>query len=197
MKGDETQRNSERTSEQCATGSGWITTRAAAKALGVTRRTVQGYVHRGLLEAREEGEGVRKTFYISIDSLNALRDKRRRRTQDVDFLAESSPKTGSTANIDEMVGEILRRIAERLEARTAEAADLRARLELTAHSESSLREDLERERKERERAQEEVRNLQRELEAERGRGMWKVGVVVGSMVTIFAALLAAFNEIFR
>jgi hypothetical protein len=197
MKRDEPQRNSARTSGESSGGSGWITTRAAAKALGVSRRTVQGYVHRGLLEARQEGEGVKKTFYISIDSLNTLRDKRIREAQDTESFAEVSPKTRTVANIDEVVGETLRRIAERLEARTAEAAELRARLELTARSESSLREDLEREREERERAQEEVRTLREELEAERGRGFWKVGVVVGSMVTIFAALLAVFNEIFH
>ncbi len=198
---DEPPRNSEQISgavpSDFAGGSGWITTRAAAKALGVSRRTVQGYVHRGLLEAREEGEGVRRTFYISIDSLNALRDKRARETRDVEAFAEFSPGTQVKANIDEVVGEALRRIAERLEVRTAEAADLRARLELTARSESSLREDLERERGERERAQEELRTLRRELEVERGRAFWKVGVVVGSIVTIFAALLAVFNEIFR
>jgi hypothetical protein len=30
----------------------------------------------GLLEAREEGEGVTKRFIVSIDSLNALRERR-------------------------------------------------------------------------------------------------------------------------
>ncbi len=32
--------------------SGWTTTKIAAKVLGVSRRTVQGYVYRGELEAR-------------------------------------------------------------------------------------------------------------------------------------------------
>jgi hypothetical protein len=91
----------------------------------------------------------------------------------------------------------LRRLTERLEARTAEAADLRARLELTARSESSLREDLERERAERERVQEEVQTLRSELEAERAKRFWKVAVVIGSIVTILAASLAVFNEIFH
>src|SRR4028119_2110130 len=57
-------------------GSGWTTTKQAAKVLDVSRRSVQGYVRRGLLEAREEGEGVNKRFIVSIDSLNALRERR-------------------------------------------------------------------------------------------------------------------------
>src|SRR4028119_2010618 len=57
-------------------GSGWTTTKQAAKVLGVSRRSVQGYVRRGLLEAREEGEGVTKRFIVSINSLNALRERR-------------------------------------------------------------------------------------------------------------------------
>ena len=43
--------------------------------------------------------------------------------------------------------EVFRELIVRLEARTAEAADARARLELTERAESTLREDLERERR--------------------------------------------------
>ncbi|MBA3388242.1 MAG: helix-turn-helix domain-containing protein, partial [Rubrobacter sp.] len=60
-----------------AGSSGYTTTKQAAKALGVSRRTVQSYVRRGELEAVVEGEGVEKTFFVSIDSLNALRERRR------------------------------------------------------------------------------------------------------------------------
>jgi excisionase family DNA binding protein len=59
-------------------GSGWVSTEQAAKALGVSRRMVQEYVRRGTLEALTEGEGVSKTYYVSIDSLNALRERRGR-----------------------------------------------------------------------------------------------------------------------
>ena len=45
-----------------------------------------------------------------------------------------------------MIGAVLREVIERLEARTAEAAEVRTRLELTAQAESSLREALEHER---------------------------------------------------
>ena len=62
MEKDESRHSSEQISGETGIGfagrSGWITTKAAAKALGVSRRTVQNYVHRGLLTAREEGEGV-------------------------------------------------------------------------------------------------------------------------------------------
>ena len=57
--------------------------------------------------------------------------------------------------------------------RTAEAAELRTRLELTERTESSLREDLEREREERQRHQEEAQRLREELEAERSKGFWQ------------------------
>ena len=50
----------------------------------------------------------------------------------------------------------------RLEARAAEAADLKARLQLTERTESSLREDLARER-------ERADNLQKQLDRERER----------------------------
>jgi septal ring factor EnvC (AmiA/AmiB activator) len=45
-----------------------------------------------------------------------------------------------------VIGAVLREVIERLEARTAEAAEVRTRLELTAQAESSLREALEHER---------------------------------------------------
>src|ERR687898_983498 len=58
--------------------SGWVSTKQAAKALGISRRMVQEYVRRNRLEALTEGEGVSKTYYVSIDSLNALRERRGR-----------------------------------------------------------------------------------------------------------------------
>src|SRR4051812_5255693 len=59
-----------------AASSGWTTTAVAARALGVAQRTVQSYVQRRILDAKSEGEGVKKTLYISIDSLNTLRAQR-------------------------------------------------------------------------------------------------------------------------
>jgi hypothetical protein len=48
-----------------------------------------------------------------------------------------------------------------------------ARAELTERTESSLREDLEREREERREAREEAERLRAELEAERSKGFWR------------------------
>ena len=56
---------------------------------------------------------------------------------------------------------------------SSETADLRACLELTERAESSLREDLERVRKERQRHQDEAKRLRAELEAERSKGFWR------------------------
>lgn len=131
-------------------GAGWVTTKQAAKSLGVSRRMVQEYVRRGDLGAQVEGEGVSKTYYISIDSLNGLRERRRQEAKEPPASAVVSSEKRDKANLGEAsreaIGEALRHMLERLEARTAEAADLRVRLELTAQAESTLREALERER---------------------------------------------------
>lgn len=120
-------------------GSGWINTKVAAEALGVDPRTVRAYIERGDLQARFEGEGVNKTYLVSIDSVYALRDlrghprKKRRENRERsagDFAAEDL-----TGMIRELTAELVQR--------STEAADLRARLELTERAESSLREALE------------------------------------------------------
>ena len=145
-------------------GSGWTTTKQAAKVLGVSRRSVQGYVRRGLLEAQEEGEGVNKTFLISIDSLNALRNRRSREASASAKFAEASAEEERSANLYANAGEALRHAIERVEARTAEATELRIRLELTAQAESTLRAELEEERRRRQEAERERDELRRLLE---------------------------------
>jgi len=147
--------------------SGWTTTKQAAKVLGVSRRSVQGYIRRGLLEAKEEGEGVNKRFIVSIDSLNALSERRRSKARtDADF-AEASAKSENAANLAANTGEPLRHAIDRLEARTEEATTLRMRLELTERAESTLREELAQERRRREEAERERDDLRRELYARR------------------------------
>ncbi len=146
-------------------GSGWTTTKQAAKVLGVSRRSVQGYVRRGILEAREEGEGVNKRFFVSIDSLNAMRARRSEEVLASRNFASASSETEEAANLAANGGEGLRHVVDRLEARTVEATELRVRLEITERAESTLREELAEERRQREEAERDREALRRELEA--------------------------------
>ncbi len=146
-------------------GSGWTTTKQAAKVLGVSRRSVQAYVRRGLLEAREEGEGVGKTFYVSIDSLNALRNRRRVEAAAPSGFADASPQSVEVTNLTEPSGESLRHVIDRLEVRTVEATELRVRLELTEQAQSTLEAELAEERRRRTEAERERDELRRRLEA--------------------------------
>ncbi len=146
-------------------GSGWTTTKQAAKVLGVSRRSVQGYVSRGILEAREEGEGVNRRFLISIDSLNSLVDRRRREADEAANFADASPQSEDAATSSANAGEGLRHLIERLEARTAEATEFRMHLEITERAQSTLEDDLAEARQRLEEAQRERDELRRELGA--------------------------------
>ena len=145
-------------------GSGWTTTKQAAKVLGVSRRSVQGYVRRGLLEAREEGEGVTKRFIVSIDSLNALRERRSDEAVTVEEFAGASAEAEEAANLTANAGEGLRHVVDRLEARTVEATELRVRLEITEMAESTVRAELAEARRRREEAEREREDLRGELQ---------------------------------
>ncbi len=159
-------------------GSGWINTEVAAAALNVSPRTVRDYIAAGKLAARTEGSGVQRRHLVDIGSLQALLDERRRQAA-----ASASSRREDRVSVDAAIdaagsadasaAETIRDLVTRLEARSAEAADARARLELTERAESTLRGDLERERAERVRAQEEAGRLREELEAERSKGFWR------------------------
>jgi DNA-binding CsgD family transcriptional regulator len=153
--------------------SGWVTTKVAAEALGVDPRTVRTYINRGELDAKVQGEGVEKAYLVSIDSVYSLRDRRRpsRRTRDR-TRAKSGEAKDSAEDAEDLAG-MVRELTSELIRTSSEAADLRARLELTERAESSLREDLERVREERQRHQEEAERLREELEAERSKGFWR------------------------
>jgi hypothetical protein len=163
-RGDDAASNRQPTSE-----SGWVTTQQAARALGISARTVRWHIERGNLEARPEGEGVQRVWLVSIDSLNAFRDARQpageqprgyRAPHEAADIAAESP------------GNAIRELADRLveEARRAEAA--RVRLELFERAQSTLEAELAEERRrrevaerEREEAQRERDELRRQLEA--------------------------------
>jgi hypothetical protein len=121
---------------------------------------VQSYVQRGILEAKSEGEGVKKTLYISIDSLNALRARRIAEGKIGEDAAQDAPIEHGAE-----LAEVVQNLASRMADEAARAAALETRLELTTQAESTLREQLEQER-------EEARRLRSELEAERSKGFW-------------------------
>jgi hypothetical protein len=153
--------------------SGWVTVKVAAEALGVDPDTVRTYVSRGDLEAKVEGEGVEKTYVVPIDSVYALRDHRGASRKTPHSSREKSAGMGGGAEGAEDLVEHIRELTSELIRSSSEAADLRARLELTERTESSLREDLERVREERQRHREEADRLRTELEAERSKDLWR------------------------
>lgn len=148
--------------------SGWVTTGVAAAALKRSPRRVREYIRRGKLAAKTEGEGVRKRWLVSIDSLNALLDEVAR-----DREARSGsvwrPRNGrgelrtediAAADPDELLATV-----QELQYRLGRAE---AHAELTERAESTLREererllaDLARERERAERLEEELRRASR------------------------------------
>ena len=119
--------------------SGWVTTKVAAQALGIDPRTVRKYIKQGKLVAKSEGAGVEKTYLVSIDSVYAMRGTR---TSPRAGRAES-PREGAENAISADLVDLVRDLTSQISQRSSEAADLRARLELTERAESSQREALE------------------------------------------------------
>jgi hypothetical protein len=144
--------------------SGWVTTGVAARTLQVTPRTIRTYIDQGRLEARSQGEGVRKTWLVSADSLQAVREsqdatRRGRRSIPSSYPAESTAE------------DLFLEIANRLEVRAAEVGGLRIRLEIADSTRCILEEerqrladDLEWERERAERLQQDYREVQEEVE---------------------------------
>ena len=138
--------------------SGWVTTEVAARAVRVSPRTIRRLIDRGELEARAEGEGVRRRWFVSVDSLHALR---------MSQVGEGdSPRTIREEDLADNIADVIRDMSARLEDRTAEAVEMRTRLELTERTRSTMEEEAERLREENER-------LRSELEAERSKGFWR------------------------
>jgi hypothetical protein len=144
--------------------SGWVATDVAAKAVRVSPRTIRRYIDQGKLVAKLQGEGVRREWLVSVDSLHALRASR---TTEED-IPDVSPGTESADSL----ADVVRDMAARLESRAEEAAELRVRLELTERAQSTLEDErrqavqeLERERRGREAAEQERDELRRQLQA--------------------------------
>jgi hypothetical protein len=143
--------------------SGWVTTDVAAKAVRVSPRTIRRYIDQGKLEAKPQGEGVRREWLVSVDSLHALRASR--------TIEEDVPDTDRGAEYVDSIADVFREMATRLESRAEEAAELRVRLELTERAQSTLEDErrqalraLEEERRQREEAEREREDLRRQLE---------------------------------
>lgn len=137
------------------------TTAQAAKILRVTDRTIRKMCDRGELACERDASGSWKVLQYSVHT----------------HLETRPPRVPQENEEDQ----------ERLQALESEVRDLifrlgrsEARAELTEKAESTvgeerdrLLEDLERERGERQQAQEEARKLREELAAERDKGFWK------------------------
>ena len=141
--------------------SGWVGTQQAARSLGVSPRTVRWHIEHGNLVAKPEGEGVRRTWLVSIDSLQAFRDARQS--------AGNLPRTDRAAVRDahiaaEGFGNPIRELADRLAEEAARAAEYRVRLELTEQAQTSLEEELATERRRREEAERERDELRQRVE---------------------------------
>jgi hypothetical protein len=150
--------------------SGWITTEVAARALRVSPRTIRRYIEQGRLKAKVHGEGVRREWLVSVDSLHAMRATRtfEEPSPDIDRAKDVATAAATAANI----ADVLREMAARLERRAEEAAELRVRLEITERAQSTLEDERRRaldELAEARRRQEEIEQerdeLRRELEA--------------------------------
>jgi excisionase family DNA binding protein len=143
-------------SEDIAESSGYTSTKQAAKVLGVSRRTVQAYVRRGELEAVVEGEGVEKTFYVSIDSLDAMRERRRLADEGSSRSAGFAPGDSANSSLTAKATQSADITGEPAQNRSSELIDIvqdlqyrlgraEAQVELTAQTESTLHEQLARE----------------------------------------------------
>jgi hypothetical protein len=146
--------------------SGWVTTTVAAKSLGVSPRTVRWHIERRNLEAKAEGEGVRRSWLVSIDSLQALRDSRQHAAQSPGGYRAEAEGAGIAADSP---GNAIRELADRLVEEASRASEFRVRLELSERAESTLREELETERSRREAAERRAADLERQLQERRDR----------------------------
>jgi hypothetical protein len=143
---------------------GWVTTDVAAKAVRVSPRTIRRYIDQGKLQAKPQGEGVRREWLVSVDSLHALRASR---TTEGDV-----PDVSPGVEPVDSIADVVRDMSARLETRAEEAAELRVRLELTERAQSTLEDErrqvvqeLEQERRRREEAEREREDLRQQLNA--------------------------------
>jgi hypothetical protein len=142
--------------------SGWVTTKQAARSLGISPRTVRWHIEQGNVEAKPQGEGVQRTWLVSIDSLQAFRHARQVSTNLPGSIRTDAEDAAIGADI---AGSPVRELADRLAEEAARAAEYRVRLELTEQAQSTLEEQLATERQRREQAERERDELRLKLES--------------------------------
>jgi hypothetical protein len=133
---------------------GWVTTQVAARSLDISPRTVRWHIEQGHIEAKPEGEGVRRSWLVSIDSLQAFRDARQRQRQSPGGYREEQQSADIAA---QPPGNPIRELADRLVEEAARASEFRVRLELSERAQSTLEEQLAEERARREMAESTLR----------------------------------------
>jgi molybdenum-dependent DNA-binding transcriptional regulator ModE len=144
--------------------SGWVTTKQAARSLGISPRTVRWHIEQGNIVAEPQGEGVQRTWLVSIDSLQAFRHVRQHAKE---LPVSDRAETKDAAIAPDIGGSPIRELADRLAEEAARAAEYRVRLELTEQAQSTLEGELAAERQRREAAERERDELAAALEAAR------------------------------
>jgi hypothetical protein len=145
-----------------AAHAGWVTTQVAARSLAISPRTVRWHIEQGHIDAKPQGEGVRRSWLVSIDSLQAFRDARQRQGQSPGGFRETQKIADIAA---QPPGNPIRELADRLVEEASRASEFRVRLEISEKAASTLREELAEERHRREEAELERNDLRQELDA--------------------------------
>jgi hypothetical protein len=159
---DSTRGDNAASNRETTAHAGWVTTQVAARSLDISPRTVRWHIEQGHIEAKPQGEGVRRSWLVSIDSLQAFRDARQRQGQSPGSFREEQQSADIAT---QPPGNPIRELADRLVEEASRASEFRVRLEISEKAESTLREELAEERRRREEAERQREDMRRELEA--------------------------------
>jgi hypothetical protein len=159
---DNTRGDNAASNREDAAHTGWVTTQVAARSLAISPRTVRWHIEQGHIEAKLQGEGVRRSWLVSIDSLQAFRDARQRQGQSPGGFREAQKNADIAA---QPPGNPIRELADRLVEEASRASEFFVRLEISEKAASTLREELAEERRRREEAELERNDLRQELYA--------------------------------
>ena len=159
---DNTRGDNAASNREDAAHAGWVTTQVAARSLAIAPRTVRWHIEQGHIDAKPQGEGVRRSWLVSIESLQAFRDARQRQGQSPGGFREAQKSADIAAQLP---GNAIRELADRLVEEASRASEFRVRLEISEKAASTLREELAEERRRREEAERERNDLRQELYA--------------------------------